>query len=276
MGYLGFSFHPNMNATFRNMNQLFAFGPVACGTLLALGVVLSSASGAQHDGSVLPFPAAPSGSKAARVMQESTYNPQPEPRRLPEDAPNILMILIDDSGPGLPDTYGGEVHTPTLTRIAETGISFQRFHTTAMCSPTRAALLTGRNHHRVGAGVITRLGNDWDGYTGMWPATSASLAHVLGCYGYATAAFGKWHNTPDDQISQVGPFDRWPTERLVGFDYFYGFLGGETSQYEPALVENFNRLPPTHQEGYHLTEDMAEKAIGWMRKQRALCLTNRF
>ena len=173
-------------------------------------------------------------------------------------------------GRGLPDTYGGEVHTPTLSRIANTGVSFNRFHTTAMCSPTRAALLTGRNHHRVGAGVIASLGNDWDGYTGVWPATSASLARVLGEYGYATSAFGKWHNTPHAETSQAGPFDRWPTGRLVGFDYFYGFLAGETSQYEPALVENFNRLPAQHHEGYHLTEDMADKAIKWMRTQRAL------
>ncbi len=252
------------------MNQGSSLKRIAYGTLIGFSVALSSAIAGQPAGSELPFPPTASGSGAARTMQDSTYAPQPEPRRLPTDAPNILIILIDDSGPGLPDTYGGEVHTPTLTRIAETGISFNRFHTTAMCSPTRAALLTGRNHHRVGAGVITRLGNDWDGYTGMWPATSASLARVLGCYGYATSAFGKWHNTPDDQISQVGPFDRWPTGRLVGFDYFYGFLGGETSQYEPALVENFSRLPPPHREGYHLTEDMADKAIQWMRKQRAL------
>lgn len=252
------------------MNQGSSLKRIAYGTLIGFSVALSSAIAGQPAGSELPFPPTASGSEAARTMQDSTYAPQPEPRRLPTDAPNILIILIDDSGPGLPDTYGGEVHTPTLTRIAETGISFNRFHTTAMCSPTRAALLTGRNHHRVGAGVITRLGNDWDGYTGMWPATSASLARVLGCYGYATSAFGKWHNTPDDQISQVGPFDRWPTGRLVGFDYFYGFLGGETSQYEPALVENFSRLPPPHREGYHLTEDMADKAIQWMRKQRAL------
>ncbi len=221
-------------------------------------------------GSVLPFPPTPSGSKAARTMQGSTYKPAPTPRRLPKDAPNILIVLIDDSGPALPDTYGGDVHTPTLSRVARSGLSFNRFHTTAMCSPTRAALLTGRNHHRVGAGVIASLGNDWDGYTGMWPATSASLARVLGCYGYASSAFGKWHNTPHNETSRAGPFDRWPTGRLVGFDYFYGFLAGETSQWEPALVENFNRLSPSHEEGKHLSEDLADKAVTWMRRHRAL------
>lgn len=235
-----------------------------------LGFDGQSLLGQTDDGSVLPFPPTPSGSTAARTMQESTYKPLPQPRRLPVDAPNILIILIDDSGPALPDTYGGDIHTPTLSRIANTGVSFNRFHTTAMCSPTRAALLTGRNHHRVGAGVIASLGNDWDGYTGMWPTTSASLARVLGCYGYASSAFGKWHNTPHSETSQVGPFDRWPTGRLVGFDYFYGFLAGETSQWEPALVENFNRLKPKHAEGKHLSEDLADKAISWMRQQRAL------
>jgi len=122
----------------------------------------------------------------------------------------------------------------------------------------------------MGAGVIASLGNDWDGYTGMWPPSSASLAKVLGYYGYASSAFGKWHNTPHVETSQVGPFNRWPTGQLVGFDYFYGFLGGESSQYEPAMVENFNRLPPIHREGYHMTEDLADKAIKWMRQQHAL------
>ena len=112
------------------------------------------------DGSALPFPPTPSGSTAERTMQASTYNPLPRPQRLPEDAPNILIVLIDDSGPALPDTYGGDIHTPTLSRVVNSGLSFNRFHTTAMCSPTRASLLTGRNHHRVGSGVIASLGND--------------------------------------------------------------------------------------------------------------------
>jgi arylsulfatase A-like enzyme len=242
-----------------------------CLQVISPGLIGRTVAGAQpSDGSVLPFPPTPSGSKAARTMQDSTYKPLPKLQRLPKDAPNILIILIDDAGPALPDTYGGDIHTPTLSRLTEEGISFNQFHTTAMCSPTRAALLTGPNHHRVGAGVIASLGNEWDGYTGVWPATSASLAKVLGYYGYATSAFGKWHNTPHKETSQVGPFDRWPTGRLIGFDYFYGFLDGETSQWEPALVENFNRLPPIHCEGYNLNDDLADKAIAWIRKQRAL------
>ncbi len=124
-------------------------------------------------------------------MQESIYSPLPPVSHLPKDAPNILIVLIDDVGPGQSDTYGGEIHTPTLSRIAKEGISYNRFHTTAMCSPTRAALLTGRNHHRVANGQIAELANDWDGYTGIIPKSSATVAEVLKDYGYSTAAFGQ-------------------------------------------------------------------------------------
>ncbi|MEO3432783.1 arylsulfatase [Inquilinus sp. CAU 1745] len=218
----------------------------------------------------LPFPPTPSPSIAERTMQESTYQPLSEPRRLPADAPNVLIIMLDDTGPALPSTFGGDIQTPTLSRLAQSGISYNRFHNTAMCSPTRAALLTGRNHHRVGFGQIAELSNNWDGYSGMWPATTASVATVLGDYGYATSAFGKWHNTPADETTQMGPFDRWPTGRLVGFDYFYGFLAGESSQWEPAIVENTVRIEPPDRPGYHFTEDMTDQAVGWLRRQRAL------
>ena len=147
----------------------------------------------------LPFPPTPSGSKAARTMQQSTYAPIPARRRLPADAPNILIIMLDDAGFALPSTYGGDVNTPTLSRIAATGISYNRFHNAAMCSPTRAALLTGRNHHRVGNGQIAEFANDWDGYRGLIPRTAATVANVLGDYGYSTSAFGKWHNTPANE-----------------------------------------------------------------------------
>lgn len=203
-------------------------------------------------------------------MALSTYRTAPAQHHLPADAPNILIIMLDDAGPGLPSTFGGEINTPTLTRVANAGISYNRFHNAAMCSPTRAALLTGRNHHRVGFGQIAEVANNYDGYTGLWPATGASVAKVLGYYGYSSSAFGKWHNTPANHTSGQGPFDRWPTGRLVGFDYFYGFLAGETSQYEPAVVENtlHVELPKTH--GYHLTVDTADKAVKWMRQHRAL------
>lgn len=218
----------------------------------------------------LPFPPKPSGSYAGRTLAESTYSPLPPERHLNDDAPNILVILIDDAGPALPAPLGGAIATPTLDRIRTEGIGFNRFHTTAMCSPTRASLLTGRNHHHVGSGQIAELANDWDGYSGHIPKSSATMAEVLRNYGYSTGAWGKWHNTPAEETTAVGPFDRWPTG--YGFEYFYGFLAGEASQYEPNLVRNTTCvLPPkTPEEGYHLSEDIAEDAIGWLRDHKAL------
>ncbi|WP_416955079.1 arylsulfatase [Nocardioides sp. T5] len=202
-------------------------------------------------------------------MQDSIYEPRAPERRLADDAPNILVVLIDDAGPGLPDTFGGEVRTSTLTRVLAEGIGYNRFHTTAMCSPTRASLLTGRNHHRIGNGQIAELANDWDGYSGHIPTSTSLVAEVLTDYGYATAAFGKWHNTPAEETTPSGPFHNWPTGR--GFEYFYGFLAGEASQYEPNLVRNTTSvLPPKRaEEGYHLSEDLADDAIGWLRRHQA-------
>ena len=198
-------------------------------------------------------------------MQESVHKWREAPSHLPEDAPNILIVMLDDVGFGQASTFGGEINTPTLSRLAEEGISYNRFHTTAMCSPTRASLITGRNQHRVGSGQVAEFANDWDGYTGVIPKSSATIAEVLGHHGYATAAFGKDHNTPLDQLAN-GPYDRLPTGR--GFDYFYGFFGGETSQWEPALWENTTPISAPHvenHEDYHLTEDLADKGITWMR-----------
>jgi arylsulfatase len=219
---------------------------------------------------MLPFTPPPSGSIAGRTMEESVYDPQPAPKRLPDDAPNILIVLIDDAGPGLPTTFGGQVRTDNLDRIWGNGIAYNRFHTTAMCSPTRASLLTGRNHHRVGAGQIAELANDWDGYSGHIPRSSATVAEVLKDYGYATGAWGKWHNTPAEETTAAGPFENWPTG--LGFEYFYGFLAGEASQYEPNLVRNTTVVAPpkTPEQGYHLSEDMADDAISWLQLHKAL------
>ena len=217
----------------------------------------------------LPFPPKASGSFAGRTLADSDYAPLPPQRHLGDDAPNIVVILIDDAGPALPAPLGGAINTPTLERIRGEGLGFNRFHTTAMCSPTRASLLTGRNHHRVGSGQIAELANDWDGYSGHIPKSSATMAEVLRNYGYSTGAWGKWHNTPAEETTATGPFDRWPTG--YGFEYFYGFLAGEASQYEPNLVRNTSTvLPPkTPEEGYHLSEDIADDAIGWLRDHKA-------
>jgi arylsulfatase A-like enzyme len=219
---------------------------------------------------VLPFPDPPMGGKVGPTMQESVHKWRETPSHLPEDAPNILIVMLDDAGFGQASTFGGEINTPTLSRLAEEGIAYNRFHTVAQCSPTRAALQTGRNHTRVGAGAIAEFANDWDGYSGVIPKTSATIAEVLGHYGYATSMFGKDHNTPVEQLAN-GPYDRTPNGR--GFDYFYGFLAGETSQWEPALWENTTPISPPHvenHEDYHLTEDMADKAITWMRRHLAM------
>jgi arylsulfatase A-like enzyme len=235
-----------------------------CATLAGGGMMSAQAQDA------LPFPDPPMGGKVGPTMQESVHKWRQEPRRLPPDAPNILIVMFDDAGFGQPSTFGGDIQTPTLSRLAEEGISYNRFHTTAMSSPTRAALMTGRNHHRVGAGIIAEFANDWDGYRGVIPKSSATIAEVLRYYGYATSAFGKDHNTPIEQIAN-GPYDRTPTGR--GFDYFYGFIAGETSQWEPTLWENTTPITMPHVDDYedfHLTEAMADKAITWMRRHRAL------
>jgi arylsulfatase A-like enzyme len=236
-----------------------------CVSLLTLSAYPGLRLEAQEDGSVLPFPPTPSASIAAPRLQDSKHQWRVEPQRLPADAPNVLIVLIDDCGFGTPDTFGGFAHTPTLSKLAGQGITYNRFHTTSICSPTRASLLTGRNHHRVGSGTIAERAVDWDGYSGVMPKTSASIAEILRHYGYKTSAFGKWHNTPADQTTAMGPFDYWPTG--YGFDYFYGFLAGETSQWEPRLVENTTPIEPPH--GTHLTELMAERSIDWLKEHRA-------
>ena len=220
---------------------------------------------------ILPFPPTPSASQAGVTIGSSTYKKRIAPKRLADDAPNILIVMMDDLGSGTPSTYGGEIQTPTLSRIANAGVSYNRFHSTAMCSPTRAALLTGRNHTRVGSGQISAIANDFDGFSGIIPKSSATMAEVLKAYGYNTSAFGKWHNTPEELITNKGPFDYWPTG--YGFEYFYGFLAGEASQYEPTLVRNTNYVKHPEVSGgndhYHLSEDLADDAIVWLREQKA-------
>ncbi len=239
--------------------------PIAIFFLALAATAVSPARAA--DGSVLPFPPVPTASTAGPTLQESIHVRRAEPNHLPPNAPNILIVLLDDVGFGLPDTFGGEIHTPTLTRLANEGIAYNAFHTTSICSPTRAALLTGRNHQRVGSGTIAERALDFDGYTGVIPKSAATIAQVLHDYGYTTSAFGKWHNTPATETTAMGPFDRWPTGD--GFDYFYGFLAGETSQYEPRLFENLNPIEPPRDPAYHLSSDLADKALVWLHRHQS-------
>lgn len=204
---------------------------------------------------------------------EQTYKESqpsyPEPLRAPKDAPNVLLILLDDVGFGMCSPFGGSVETPNLQKLADNGLTYTRFHTTALCSPTRAALLAGRNHHSVGTGVIIEMATGYPGYTGIIPRSTALVSEMLRGNGYATSMFGKWHNTPEPDISPAGPFDRWPTG--LGFDYFYGFNQGEAHQFYPTLYRNTNMVDPpkTPAEGYHLTEDMTDEAIAWISNVRA-------
>ena len=201
---------------------------LATWSLLAIGGMLAPPASAQE---VLPFQPTPSASTPGLTMKDSIYKKRADAKHLAADAPNILIILMDDVGPGQASTYGGEINTPTLTRIAQLGISYNRFHSTAMCSPTRGALLSGRNHTRISNGQIAELANDFDGFSGTIPKSAGTVAEVLKDYGYNTGAWGKWHNTPAQLTTSKGPFDYWPTG--YGFEYFYGFLAGEASQYEP-------------------------------------------
>jgi len=219
---------------------------------------------------ILPMPDMPAESVIGPTLKTSV-NKWPRQRKpLRKDAPNILLIMNDDAGYGHPDTFGGPVHTPTMSRVAAAGVTYNRFHNTAICSPTRAALLTGRNHHAVSSGQITEAASGFPGYTGKIPKSAATVAKVLSGYGYDTAAFGKWHNTPVNNLYKTGPFDWYPTG--LGFSYFYGFLAGETSQYYPRLFENTNPIEPPYspEQGYHLTEDLAAQAVKFIRNNRAL------
>jgi len=216
----------------------------------------------------LPFPEPGSASVAGKTLADSKHQWRKAESHLPADAPNIVIFMTDDAGFSNPEVFGGPVHMPTMARLAESGITYNAFHTTAMCSPTRAALLTGRNHHRVGAGQIAEFASDFEGYIGKIPKSTATFPQVLHDYGYNTAAFGKWHNTPIPDLTNLGPFDRYPTG--LGFDYFYGFIAGEASQYEPPLYENTVQIQAPHDPKYHLTEDLAEKAIAWIRTSKTL------
>ena len=190
----------------------------------------------------------------------------------PEGAPNIVLVLLDDVGFSSAETFGGPVKTPTLEKLASEGLSYTRFHTTSLCSPTRAALLTGRNHQSAANAAIEEIAVGYPGYTGRIPKSTATIAQILQNNGYSTAWFGKNHNVPDNETSMVGPFDRWPNG--LGFDYFYGFISGETDQWYPALYENLNPInpPATTSDGktYNLGHDLADKAITWMRNQYSI------
>jgi arylsulfatase len=224
-----------------------------------------------QDRSVLPIPDRTFGGVLDRTIGRSVADwsmvPGPQP---PEGAPNVLLVMIDDAGFGGPELFGGGIHTPTLARVAENGLTFNRFHVTAVCSPTRAAMLTGRNHHRVGMGGIAEFPGPYPGYTGQLPRSCAPFPRILKENGYVTGGFGKWHLTPGKAFGPAGPFERWPL--AWGFDHFWGFLSGAAGQYDPVITQDNTTVGvPTGEDGesYYFPDDLTDKSVEWLHAVRA-------
>jgi arylsulfatase A-like enzyme len=218
--------------------------------------------------SVLPRPDFHFKGNVGRTYLDSDKAQFPQPVKAPQGAPNILLILLDDAGFGQFSTFGGGIPSPTMDKLAAEGLRYNRFHTTALCSPTRAALITGRNHHSAAFAGITELATGYDGYCCILPKSCGTVGEVLRQNGYNTAWIGKNHNTPPWDTSDAGPFDRWANG--LGFDYFYGFNAGDMNHWNPILYENRNLVPASTDPNYHLTEDIADKSIAWVRKMKSI------
>jgi arylsulfatase len=220
------------------------------------------------DRTVLPIPDRSFGGAAGHTLDDSvadwTIVAETKP---PEGAPNVLLILIDDAGFGQPDTFGGAIRTPNLTRVQKEGLTYNRFHVTALCSPTRAAMLTGRNQHRVGMGSIAEFPGPFPGYTGARPKSCASLPRILRDNGYVTGGFGKWHMTPDREQGPAGPYEHWPLG--WGFDRFWGFLSGASGQYDPLLTLDNTTIGVPEEKDYYFPDDLTDKAVEWLHGVRA-------
>jgi arylsulfatase len=235
-------------------------------TVLTASTALMGVVGTAQD--VLPYPQPPFKGKIGRTAKESTPD-FPKAIEAPKGAPNVLLIMTDDVGFGASSTFGGPIPTPTMDQLAQSGLRYNTFHTTALCSPTRAALITGRNHHTASTGVITEMATGYPGYNSLMSKSCGTIAEILKQNGWNTAWFGKNHNVPDWQSSQAGPFDLWPTG--LGFEHFYGFIGGETDEWHPALFDGTQPIEtPAHDPNYHMDADLAEHAIAWIQQQHSL------
>jgi arylsulfatase len=244
---------------------------LAAGTAAACGGTKAPApqgtTGRPIDRTVLPV-ADPEFPATSEIDARKATAPARFEVRPPAGAPNVVVVLLDDFGFGQASTFGGAIEMPALDRLAAEGLRYNNFHVTALCSPTRVALLTGRNHHSVNAGAVMDIATAFPGYTGSRPNSITTLPEILRLNGYTTAAFGKYHEAPPWEVSPSGPTDRWPTRS--GFDKFYGFIGGETNQWAPTLYDGMTRIEPPPDPNYHFTTDMTNQAIAWMRQQRGL------
>ena len=238
--------------------------------MLALGTGIPAMAHAETGGldrTVLPIPDPEYPSITELDARNATAPPKFEIKP-PEGAPNVVVVLIDDIGFGAATSFGGGLRTPTLDRLAQEGLRYNQFHTTALCSPTRMAILTGRNHHSANTGSVMEVATGFPGNRGVRPRSVEPLAEMLRLNGYSTAAFGKYHETAPWEVSVSGPFDRWPTRS--GFDKFYGFIGGETNMWAPLIYDGTRKIEPPEDPDYHFTTDMTNQAIQWMRFQQSL------
>jgi arylsulfatase A-like enzyme len=246
------------------MSQCLSWRTLAAGAALVAGLTTSAVAT-----EVLPKPEAPFAG-VIDIDRDKSKPEWPTVATAPKGAPNVVLILLDDVGFGATSAVGGPVSTPGLEKLASEGLRYNQFHVNALCSPTRASLLSGRNDHQIGFGTVTEIGSGYPGYNAIWPKTAVPLAEVLRRNGYSTAAIGKWHNTPNRELNVTGPFDHWPTN--LGFEYFYGFQTGETSQWTPRLWRGTTPVEPsaTPEQGYHFTTDIANDAISWIHQHDAI------
>ncbi len=245
----------------------FGIALILAAGLFGLAAAQEKAPEQETDRTVLPIVPPETPTITELDARKATAPPRFEVKA-PKEAPNVVIILIDDMGFGQASTFGGAIPMPTLDTVASQGLLYNQFHTTALCSPTRMAILTGRNHHSVNTGAIMELATSYAGNTGVRPLETAPLAEILRQNGYSTAAFGKYHETPPWEVSVSGPFDRWPTHS--GFDKFYGFIGGETNQWAPLLFDGTTMVEPPKDPNYHFTVDMTNQAIAWVRAQHSM------
>ena len=258
----------NLIKTPRLLRRLVVGGGLLLATSVSIaGMTQGHAQAREFDRTKLPI-AEPRPEKVTKVLPSEVPLPPQWEVTAPAGAPNVVIILLDDVGYAAPSAFGGVVNMPTAERLAQDGLRYNRFHTTALCAPTRAALKSGRNHHKVNTGSIPEVATGYAGNSTVVPDYAIPVAEILRLNGYNTAAFGKWHETPGRETTAAGPQTRWPTRQ--GFEKFYGFVGAEDNMWEPTIHDGVTIVDAPKKDRYHFTEDMTDQAIGWVRQQKAI------